>query len=655
MTKEKTQYEASEEEMFNLDEYKFQPIKGYPMLSWRGKRPLTTVQYFPAQLKEVYGEEVDGWRNKIYWGDNLHVLIHLLKEFRGKIKLIYLDPPFDSKADYKKKVSLRGKKILNDMSVIEEKQYSDIWVNDQYLQYMYTRLILSRELLSSDGSLFLHCDWHRSHYLRMILEEVFGPGRFLNEIIWKRKQATSYRGKRLGISNDTIYWISKTNEFTYNPEFTINDQQTQRYIKERYRYTNIEGRVYKLGDLGNPDYRPNLIYEYKGYEPPANGWAVSLERMKQMDKEGRIELPKKRNGRIMRRQFLDEYKGRVIQNIWDDIPIVNSQAKERTGYPTQKPVALLERIIKTASNPGDLILDCFMGSGTTQVAALKLGRRFIGGDINLGGIQVTIKRLSNAISELKKNHPEQLPLTDEEMSPNRLAKFNGFEVYNVNNYDIFRNPIEAKSLLLEALEINPIQPGSIFDGEKDGRIVKVMPINRITTKADLDDLISGFDYKQFDKRQSKDPNNPVERITLVCMGHEPDLVAILEKEVLPYKIDVEVVDILRDKHDLQFKRDSEAVIKINDAMFEITNYYPMNLLQKISLQKEKVEDWRVLVESVMIDWNYDGAVLQPVVMDIPEKNELVKGKYKIPEDAGTIRVKITDLLSESLEMDLHHG
>jgi len=182
-----------------------------------------------------------------------------------------------------------------------------------------------------------------------------------------------------------------------------------------------------------------------------------------------------------------------------------------------------------------------------------------------------------------------------------------------------------------------------------------MPVNRIATRADLSELISGLDYKGFEKRQATKPNEPVEKITLVCMGHEPDLQASLEKEAEPYKVDVEVVDILRDRQDLQFKRDSEALIEIENGQLVIKRFYPMNLLGKLSLQKEKVDDWRELVESVMIDWNYDGAVLQPAIVDIPEKNELVGGSYAIPTDAGTIRVKITDLLSESLEVEVVHA
>lgn len=177
----------------SVEKFQFAPIKGYPMLNWRGKRPFTSTQFFPAQLKEVYGEEVDGWRNKIFWGDNLQVMSHLLKEFRGKVDLIYIDPPFDSKADYKRKIEVRGKKAESEKTSFEEKQYSDIWSNDEYLQFMYERLALCKELLSSTGSIYVHLDWHVVHHVRCILDEIFGEGAnsgfdatpgFRNEIIW---------------------------------------------------------------------------------------------------------------------------------------------------------------------------------------------------------------------------------------------------------------------------------------------------------------------------------------------------------------------------------------------------------------------------------------------------------------------------------------
>ena len=183
-------------------------------------------------------------------------------------------------------------------------------------------------------------------------------------------------------------------------------------------------------------------------------------------------------------------------------------------------------------------------------------------------------------------------------------------------------------------------------------MVKIMPVDRIATKADLEPLKSALPYKTYEKRKEENPSQPVEKITIVCMGHEPDLAASLQKELSDYKLDIEIVDILRDKSELELKREAEAEVVREGGKLVIRAFYPMNLLQKLSLQKEFVEDWRQLVESIMIDWNYDGVVMQPAVTDIPDKKSLVLGVYDIPEDAGTIKVKITDLLSESLEVEV---
>ena len=632
-----------------VEDYTFEPIRGFPMLHWAGKRPFTSTQYYPAQHKETYGPEIDRWRNKIYWGDNLQVMSHLLKAYRGKVKLVYIDPPFDSKADYKKTISIRGKEAQNDQSVFEEKQYSDIWTNDEYLQFMYERLVLIRELLSDDGSLYLHCDWHKSHYLRLIVDEIFGSNNLVNEIVWKRKGGSANPQNRYGIVTDTICFYAKSENYFFKPKSTLTSDEAKQYIEERFRHY-LNGRRYMLAPiernaaLGS---RKNLIYEYKGYTP-RYGWMLSHDKLEQMDKEGKLHWNSQ--SKPNRRVFLDEYKGQPLENLWTDIFVINPMAAERMNYPTQKPEALLERIIRTSSNEGDIVFDCFMGSGTTQAVAMKLGRRFIGADINLGAIQITTKRLLAVASELHAKVPT-LGL-EEDKTP---TFYTGFDVYNVNNYDIFRNPVQAKELLIQALEINPLQSGSLFEGEKDGRMVKIMPINRIATRQDLNELITGLDYRAFEKRQAEHPNQPVEKVMLVCMGHEPDLAAQLQSEVRPYKLDVEVVDILRDKQDLQFKRDAEAKIVIQDSSLVIDKFYPMNLLAKLSLQQEYVADWRELVESIMIDWNYDGAILQPTVLDVPDDGKLVLGRYSIPADAGTIRVKITDLLSESLETELMHG
>lgn len=609
-------------------------IKGFPELRWTGKRPYRSTQYYPAQLRESYGEEQNGWINKIFWGDNLQVMSHLLKEYRGKIDLIYIDPPFDSKADYKKKIEVRGiGKAASDSTSFEEKQYGDIWTNDEYLQFMYERLIIMRELLSDTGSIFLHCDWHKAPHLRCLLDEIFGPENFRNEIIWSYKSA-GMSTSTFPRKHDNIFYYSKTADRVFYPIYVPHDEKVIKRFQrdEKGPYQLVNGKKYYMNPQGKP-----------------------------------------------------------VEDVWE-ILLANRDS-QRTGYPTQKPEALIERIIKCATREGDLVLDCFMGSGTTQAVAMKLGRRFIGADINLGAIQTTTKRLLAIAKELE---PEHKPVTYEvaprlsmvaeesgyyaaasaggntELSAEDRSKvidffkskgmdtsaleedvkYTGFEVYNVNNYDFFRNPVEARDLLIAALEIQPFPQSDVWDGELDGRMVKIMSVNRIATKADLEELLANLPYKTYEKRKEENPNQPVERITIVCMGHEPDLKGAMEQELTDYKVDIQIMDILRDRADLQLKRDSEAEIVREGGKLVIRAFYPMNLMQKLSLQKEYVEDWRQMVDSVMIDWNYDGVVMQPAVTDVPGKSELVKGIYDIPEGSGTIKVKITDLLSESLELEV---
>ena len=185
-------------------------------------------------------------------------------------------------------------------------------------------------------------------------------------------------------------------------------------------------------------------------------------------------------------------------------------------------------------------------------------------------------------------------------------------------------------------------------------MVKIMPenINRIATKADIDGFISNLPYKTFELKQEENPTQPVLELTIVCMGHEADLAAAIKQALHKYKVDIEIVDILTDRKDLQFKREAEGEIAIEKGKLVVKSFYPLNLLQKLSMQKENVEDWKQLVESIKVDFFYDGAVLSPELIDNPEKNEMVKGIYDIPKDAGRIKVKITDLLSESLELEL---
>lgn len=583
---------SEQKEFFEFD---YEPIRGYPELRWTGKRPFTGTPYYPAQLKESFGDDIDGWRNKLYWGDNLQVMSHLLRNYRGKVNLIYIDPPFDSKADYKKKIELRGKSTTTDSTTFEEKQYGDIWTNDEYLQFMYERLILCRELLADNGSIYLHVDYRRVHLLKMILDEVFGNSNFRNEIIWSFVKGASSKTS-FGRKHQSILYYAKNDK---NAIFNLDavrveysEETLARAQRGEARYQNITAE--EMAEKG---------------KNPGDVWK-DLE-----DKES---------------------------DVWEDIFPIQGNSTQNTDYPTQKPEALLERIIKASSNPGDLVFDCFMGSGTTQAVAMKLGRRFLGADINLGAIQTTTKRLLKVAEELNSQLPTETPF------------YTGFEVYNVNDYEFFRNELEAKRLICEAMGMEQLTDSALYDALYEGRKVCILGINRIATASEFAKLLSNINVSQWQKKQAENPTKPVEEITFVCMGHDPNLKAQFEEEVskMGFKVDLEIIDLLRDKKDLRFKRDSDAKINIKENKLVIENFYPMNLLQKLSIEKTDVSDWKELAESIFIDWNYDGVTFSPETCDIPEKNALVKGVYEIPKTAGTIHVKITDLISESWEGNL---
>lgn len=599
-------------EIDSVEHFEFEPIKGYPRLRWQGKRAFSSTQYYPAQLKESFGEDTDGWFNKIFWGDNLQVMSHLLKNYRGQIDLIYIDPPFDSKADYKKTIELRGKKTQNDNNSFEEKQYTDIWTNDEYLQFLYERLILLRELLSDKGSIYLHCDYHKVHVIRCLMDEIFGIGSagpdknapgFRAEIIWDKGFRGTESKNIYQRTHDNILWYSKTSDWIWNQQYEEYKDQKM----SRYNQVDEEGRRYALIKRVRTD---GTVYYGKTYFNEA---------------------------------------GKKIEDIIFE-PIMASTDRERLDYPTQKPEALISRIIKSSSNEGDIVFDCFMGSGTTQAVAMKLGRRFIGADINAGSIDTTISRLVRIQKEIEQKQGKLDLGGDDE--PKRF--YSGFEVYNVNNYEVFRNPVEAKQLLIQALELQPLPNNGLYDGEKDDRMWKIMPVNRIATRADLNELLNNFPLALFDKRKDSNPNKPVESITLVCMGHEPDLGSHLKIQMknAGYLLDVEVLDILTDRKDIEFKRDADADIFIEGNKLVIRDFYPMNLLQKLSMEKTEVDDWRMLVSSIKIDYHYDGVVFSPTVLDVPEKNGIVEGSYMIPKDASRIRIKITDVLSESFEQTI---
>lgn len=365
--------------------------------------------------------------NALYYGDNLDVLRESIAT--ESVDLIYLDPPFNSQATYN--LLFKSPSGLGSQAQIEA--FDDTWhwgheaesAFDQvmqsgnteaadllramrsflgdndvmaYLAMMAIRLHELHRVLRRTGSLFLHCDPTSSHYLKCLLDAVFGAANFRNEIIWKRKAGRGETGNaaiRFGVSHDVLLYYAKSRSAPFYRQHRTNDPA---YIASKFTHKDPDGRVYRLDNLTSPSPRPNLTYIYKGYSPPENGWAVSRARMEEMEQQGRLYLPVKMSQRIQRKRYLDELEGETVDTLWDDIPPINSQAQERLGYPTQKPVALLERVLAAASKPGDLVLDPFCGCGTTIHAAQKLQRQWIGIDITHLAISLIEKRLKDAFT-----------------------------------------------------------------------------------------------------------------------------------------------------------------------------------------------------------------------------------------------------------------
>lgn len=360
------------------------------------------------------GQSFDqGWKNKLIWGDNKYVMSSLLQRFAGKVDLIYIDPPFNTGEDFSYDVEIGNEEILKEPSAIEVQAYRDTWGKgtSSYLEMMYDRIQLMKDLLAPKGSIYVHLDSNVGHYVKVLMDEVFGRENFVNEIIWKRKDAQSF-STRYGVVNDNILFYTKSDTYTFNRGYTDLSKETADnwYRKEEIAEKDTINRIgkaikagtvrrYNLADLSAPGSRigTRAHYEWKGiFPPPGRHWQCTIDVMQKLEKEGRIVYSK--SGKPYEKRYLDESKGVPYQTIWDDISMLRGIAKrasdsEQVGFPTQKPEALLERIINVSSNPGDLVADFFCGSGTTLVVAERGGRRWIGCDLSRFAIHASRKRL----------------------------------------------------------------------------------------------------------------------------------------------------------------------------------------------------------------------------------------------------------------------
>ncbi len=368
---------------------------------------LSDTMAVPLQPIKTFGKSENGWTNKLIFGDNLQIMKELMSnpEIDGKIKLVYIDPPFSTKHDFK--------------GTQDQKAYQDKIMGAQFIEFLRKRLVLIHELLAPDGAIYVHLDWRKCHYVKAILDEIFNESNFQNEIVWQRLSARS-DSKTYNHIHEVIYYYTKTQDFTFNTQYS---EYSKEYIKKFYRFKEKDGRLYSIADLtargisGGESGKP-----WRNIDPSklGNHWKVGVSKLDELDKEGKIYWPLK--GKMPRlKMYLDERKGRPLQSIWSDISLVQYVSSENFNYPTQKPETLLERIINSSSNEGDIVLDAFAGSGTTCAVAEKLGRRWIGIDCGKLAIYTMQKRM--------------LSLKSESGNKGRIIRPNPFTLYNAGLYD----------------------------------------------------------------------------------------------------------------------------------------------------------------------------------------------------------------------------
>ncbi len=437
--------------------------------------------------------------NKLLLGDNLEILKSIESE---SVDLIYLDPPFFSNRNYEVIWGDKG----------EVRSFEDRWAGgvDHYIAWLKERVEEMHRILKPTGSIFLHCDWHANAYIRVfILDKIFGYSNFLGEITWQRTNIHNDAKKKLAVLTDTIWYYAKTTTFNYNPVYKNYNED---YLQKFYKYRDDKG-IYQLGDLTNTK-AGGYIYDYKGYSPNQNGWRCPLTTMEKLDKENLIHFPKDKKGRLRIKRYLNPNKGTLvgtiwqdvnwldisdeefnllfnteeISDIWTDIQNVQGIAIEKIGYPTQKPEALLERIINMASNEGDVVLDPFVGGGTTVAVADKLKRQWIGIDQSVQAVKV---------SELRLQKQRDL--------------FSSPFVVQLHKYDYdtlrYSNAFEFESWIVQQYGGTPNakQRGDLgIDGKKDNTPIQVKRSGNIGRNV-IDNFLSAckrFDSKRFEENQN---------------------------------------------------------------------------------------------------------------------------------------------------------
>ena len=425
------------------------------------------------------------WRNRLIWGDKKYVLPSLLDEFAGQVDLIYIDPPFATGADFSFQIEVEDERFVKEASIIEQKAYRDTWGRglDSYMQWFYETALLLYDLLSETGSIYVHLDWHVIHYAKVVLDEVFGEDSFRNEITWKRSSIATNVKTQWRNSHDTLLFYTKTSQAIFNVQYGEYSESSKKHFSQEDQ-RGVFQPVPLLGSGKTASGETGQVW--RGVDPNKQGkdgmhWLKKPSVLDELDKDGRIYWPP-RGGLPRLRYYLSEAKGPYVPDFWDDIYVINPMAKEALGYPTQKPESLLERIIHASSNEGDLILDCFCGSGTTAAVAEKLNRRWIACDLGRFAIHTTRKRL----------------LSIENVKP--------FVVQNLGKYERqawqaaeFGGPERAaevtqqyRRFILELYHARPITGYNWLHGLKAGRMVHVGAVDAPISPGDVQQIALEF-------------------------------------------------------------------------------------------------------------------------------------------------------------------
>ena len=398
-------------------------------LTWVGKYDEKVVE--PRILVEdkskSYGDPSS--ENMLIHGDNLIALQALQQDFAGKIKCIYIDPPYNTGSAFE--------------------YYDDSVEHSIWLSLMRPRLILLRELLRDDGFLFAQIDDNEQAYLKVLLDEVFGRDCYVNQIVWKRRGGSANPSNRLNNVTDYILLYTKTAGTTIKPVFTKDDDKTQEYIKERFKNVSEDGRRYMLAPIERNEklgYRENLCYEYKGYTPKW-GWMMSKENLVKMDLAGKLHWNSK--GRPNRRVFEDEYPGQPVGSLWTDIFVINPMSTERVDFDGQKPEALIQRVLQLSTEEGDWVIDSFLGSGTTAVTAQKMNRKWIGVEMGDQAYSLCKTRIDKTVDGEQSGISKAVDWHGGggyhfyELAPSLLIKNDTLPVYQVNPEYTFEMMCEA--------------------------------------------------------------------------------------------------------------------------------------------------------------------------------------------------------------------